>query len=514
MSEENSSVNIRPGVSILSVLKHIDYDPWYALAEFVDNSLGSYLKNKKEIELHDASQKKLTVKIEINEQDKKIIIFDNAAGINRIDYERAFRAAEIPPDNSGLSEFGMGMKSAACWFSDYWSVRTSALGENSEKTVVFDLQKIFYDKLEELEISSKPLENSQHFTYIELLEIDRMPVKRTKAKIKEHLASIYRHFIRNGILDLWVDSEKITFKDPEVLLAPFPHNSDSPPIFWRKEIDLELEPDRLYVKGFVALRKTMSNTDSGFALFRRGRVIEGSADEGFRPKKIFGDVGSPEYKRIFGELHLEGFEVSFTKRGIKWDENMDVFLEALRDDLNHADFPLIKQARDFRARPTKEELKRSAEEVIRHTVTDLKKASDTVEELRAVKPVELANTELSKTEKLSNRVFELEFNDIQWQISVELTYDKVFKDVIEVGDHLIPEKLDDKQIRQVGLRMSLTHPFIEKFAGTDKSRLEPILRLAASLGLAEISAREAGVKHAGTVRLNLNKILTAISEDY
>ena len=36
--------------------------------------------------------------------------------------------AAIPPDRSGLSEFGMGMKSAACWFAPRWSVRTKALG--------------------------------------------------------------------------------------------------------------------------------------------------------------------------------------------------------------------------------------------------------------------------------------------------------------------------------------------------------------------------------------------------
>jgi hypothetical protein len=31
-------VNIRPGVSVLSVLRHLNYSPWFALAELVDNS--------------------------------------------------------------------------------------------------------------------------------------------------------------------------------------------------------------------------------------------------------------------------------------------------------------------------------------------------------------------------------------------------------------------------------------------------------------------------------------------
>ena len=44
--EEIPCVNIRPGVGILSVLQHLNYQPWFALAEFVDNSLQSYLQNQ------------------------------------------------------------------------------------------------------------------------------------------------------------------------------------------------------------------------------------------------------------------------------------------------------------------------------------------------------------------------------------------------------------------------------------------------------------------------------------
>ena len=39
MPRAASRVNIRPGVGILSVLRHLNYKPWFAMAEFVDNSL-------------------------------------------------------------------------------------------------------------------------------------------------------------------------------------------------------------------------------------------------------------------------------------------------------------------------------------------------------------------------------------------------------------------------------------------------------------------------------------------
>ena len=40
------TVSIRPSVGYLSILQAINYRAWYAMAEFDDNSLQSYLQNK------------------------------------------------------------------------------------------------------------------------------------------------------------------------------------------------------------------------------------------------------------------------------------------------------------------------------------------------------------------------------------------------------------------------------------------------------------------------------------
>ena len=42
--DKHEAVSIRPGVRVLSVLRHLNYKPWFALAEFVDNALQSYAK--------------------------------------------------------------------------------------------------------------------------------------------------------------------------------------------------------------------------------------------------------------------------------------------------------------------------------------------------------------------------------------------------------------------------------------------------------------------------------------
>ena len=94
MSERSASaplkkVNIRPGVSILSVLRHLNYKPWFALAEFVDNSVQSYLDNRATIEKLDGTEFRLRVRIDIETgAQPRISIKDNAAGIAREQFPR------------------------------------------------------------------------------------------------------------------------------------------------------------------------------------------------------------------------------------------------------------------------------------------------------------------------------------------------------------------------------------------------------------------------------------------
>src|SRR5437762_1866567 len=100
-------VSIRPGVSVLSLFRHLNYKPWYAMAEFVDNSIQSYTANVKRLKNAHGPAYKLKVEIEIDLDGKRIVVRDNAAGIDAEDYQRAFKPAEPPPDTSGLAEFGV-----------------------------------------------------------------------------------------------------------------------------------------------------------------------------------------------------------------------------------------------------------------------------------------------------------------------------------------------------------------------------------------------------------------------
>jgi len=512
---KNNKVNIRPNVSILSVLKFLEYETWFALAEFVDNAIASFQENEQQLKKLHGDDFKLKVVIEINDPESKITIRDNAAGIEEDNYARAFRAAEIPNDTSGLSEFGMGMKSAACWFSDLWTVRTSALGENYEKLVKFDMNQIFEDKIEELEYTTKETNSNNHYTIIELYNVNKMPRRKGLGKVKSHLTSIYREFIRKDILTLIVDNVELQYKEPKILTEKFQQKPYSPigePIYWKKEINFDID-DNLSVHGFVAIREKASTNEAGFALFRRGRVIEGSFDNGFRPDFIFGAPNSYRYQRVFGELHLNGFDVSFTKKGIQWDENLEIFLRLLKDDISSTAFPLLQQAENYRVRATEKDYKKSGVKALDKTVSDFKDTAPKAIEETFEKPSvqEEDETPLIQTDKSIQKDFSVSFNKINWNISIELSYDPSLNDLFEVGNHLIKNPINNKSIRQIGIRLSLIHPFMIEYTGTDNSKIEPILRIIAALGLAEIIAKESGAKMQGEIRRNFNELITKIS---
>lgn len=499
-----SKIDITPGVSVLAVLQHLPYQPWYALSEFVDNSVESYVKHRQDLEKTYGNDLVLRVGIDIDSSaPARISIRDNAAGIFEAEYERAFRAAAIPPDRTGLAEFGMGMKSAACWFAPQWSVRTTALGEPVERTVRFDIANIVNDNIQELEILEQEVDREAHYTEVILENISHVPVGRTVGKLKEHITDIYRAFIRDGLLELRFNGEELTYEPPTILAAPYYRDQNGPRKEWHKHIEFDFG-DGLSVNGFAALREKAATAKAGFALFRRGRVIQGSADEGYRPSYIFGSSNSYRYQRLFGELHLEGFEVSHTKDGFRWDENEQPFLELLREHLDSDELPLLRQAEGYRVRISRALISKAANTAVSNASNALEEhLPDALPSVADAEPVETPTDENESTSSLARRSFEFNFRDRAWVIELELTDDPAESRwlVINTPEH------DSENTLHLEIRVSMAHPFMVRFAQNDTEDMEALLRVASAIALAEVLAKQAGVRMAGTITRNMNDIL-------
>ena len=143
MQKIGDSVSIKIQTGVYEQFRYLNNKVWYALGEYVDNAVQSFENNRSRLKQIHGPDFTLNINIDIQREDKKIRILDNAAGIGLDNYYRAFEPANIPIDNSGLHEYGMGMKTASIWLSDVWTVRTKAIGENEEKFVEFDLKSLY-----------------------------------------------------------------------------------------------------------------------------------------------------------------------------------------------------------------------------------------------------------------------------------------------------------------------------------------------------------------------------------
>ena len=484
-------IEIRPEVTMLSVLRHLNYKAWFAIAEFIDNALQSSLANREALEAIHGPDFRLEVDVRIDTAGPGLIVVtDNAAGISAADFPRAFRAAQVPTDRTGLSEFGMGMKSAACWFAERWSVRTKAIGETLERTIHFDVRHIVDNKIESLSTEPRDIEDpTAHYTVVTLRGLHHVPQGRTLGKIKEHLASIYRMFLRDGRMTLKINDEALSFSSPKVLnvvkyTAPgIPEQGpDARAVEWRKDIALDFGKGQR-VTGFAALRETGSTLLAGFALFRRDRLIEGSHDETYRPNYIFKQTNSYPYQRLFGELHVEGFEVSHTKDGFRWEEYEDIFLDFLKDQLEAKPLDLLAQADNYRALPSKKSIEARAAaatatvaDYIEKEVAPLLVESQANPTAAPPLPQTLAASELQASEKTVS-VCDGAWD---WVITLRTSVDPAREDWVSMAmQDSLPGDLDNN--RRLVVELSLAHPFSSEFIGANNDNVELFLRIATAV---------------------------------
>lgn len=497
-SQLTGPIEIRPEVTVLSVLRHLNYKAWFALAEFIDNSLQSYLANREALEaIHgDGFRLEVDVRIDTNSPGL-IVVSDNAAGISLADFPRAFRAAQVPPDRTGLSEFGMGMKSAACWFAEKWSVRTKAVGEKFERTIHFDIRHIVDNKIESLSTETRDIGNpSAHYTVVTLRGLHHVPQGRTLGKIKDHLASIYRMFLRDGRMTLRFNNEPLTYVTPPILkaqryVAPGVPATDPSPVEWRKDIDLDFG-DGQRVTGFAALRETGSTPFAGFALFRRDRLIEGSHDETYRPSFIFKQTNSYPYQRLFGELHVEGFEVSHTKDGFRWEEYEDIFLEFLKQQLESKPIDLLAQAENYRALPSKKGIEARAAAATASVADYIEKDVAPLLVDAKANPADvppLPPTLVSSPLQASERTVCVNDGTWGWIITLRTSVDPAREEWISLAKQ-DPLSSDLGENRRLVVELALAHPFSSEFLGANNENVELFLRIATAVCLSLVLAED------------------------
>jgi hypothetical protein len=504
--ETINSVSIALQPSVYSTFRALNNTVSFALGEYVDNAVQSYLDNKDALVALDPNYR-LEIRINVDWEKRNITITDNAAGINTKNYKKAFEPAHIPLDSTGLNEFGMGMKTASVWLADKWCIYTKALGETVERFTNFDLLKVIEDNKEELIVEEKPKSAEEHYTKIILTDLSKQaPSVNQMDKVKRHLSSFYRKFIKNEDVKIFVNEELLHYPEYEILNAPYYKQPESHNIFWKKEIDFQI--GKYKATGFIAILKTMQQSANGIALLRRGRIIE----EKYFPQIICGQAGSPRYKRIFGEIELEGFDVSFNKNKFRDEEDLSIFMEALKEELTQTDFDLYGQAENYRQR-TKEEVTKIAKEITKK----LKKENKTREFTKKIQEVELKakDTELitreeniiQEAEVLSSHSDSFTLGNTDYSLKIELVNtnsNNLYSINVEDSKSLF----DDINSKTISCRINLAHPFFARFDMFKKNdNYQPIITIFRTLTLAEIIAVNRKIGNASIIRILFNEHL-------
>jgi len=344
------TVTITPAQGVYGLFKSFAYSPWQALGEFIDNSVSSWLR----------SDQKVPLEVSISwdpdwgsgAKPGRLTISDNAMGIAISEFPHAFELATPPSDLSMLNQFGVGLKVAACWFGDRWSVDTSAIGEPVRRAVHFNVSEIIEKDLRSLVIDERPDAASSCGTTISITQLHHPPSHpRTVAKIKKYVPKLFRSFLKTGRMSITWNGEPLQYQVPSTMIAASYKDDSGAPVTWEKEFEIEARPG-LWVHCSAKVFDSFSRQDTGLNYMWRGRLIQGNIEPFYRPQVLFGNVNSFRTGRLYIEVDASELNVTSDKTSIDFGTSgirEDDFLKAIHAELSRKDFPLLQQAENYRS---------------------------------------------------------------------------------------------------------------------------------------------------------------------
>lgn len=322
------TMKLELGLDVIRSYKRMAYEPWTALGEFVDNSTQCYFNNQAALDRAFSAQgEKLTVSIIFEKEGSGLLrISDNAMGMSRAELEHAMHVGLPPANRNGRSRYGLGMKQAACWFGNNWTITTKKLGETSEYTVSLNVEEAAKGNGDLHERVTTDLSPDLHYTRIEITELNQRLHGRTQGKVKQYLAGMYSLDIDSQQLILkWQDVPLNVENDWEFITSSLGEK-------FRKDFQFQVNGKKAW--GWVGVLASGGRPKAGFAIAHNSRLIR-VWPTAWRPEDIFGSTeGSNDLvnQRLIGVIHLDEFEVSHTKDAIHWvsDEEDQVQKELKR----------------------------------------------------------------------------------------------------------------------------------------------------------------------------------------
>ncbi len=323
------------GPRSLRAYSRLNYNMWYALAEFIDNSTQSRLNYGSIIDgILEAEGTPLVVEIDHDRFKKEISIKDNSIGMTDADLVEALKIAHPTPDSIGRSKYGIGMKTAAWWIGRKWKVITCEWASGKEWTATMDLDAIANGG--KIPIEGRIVDTNLHYTKIVISELNRNIQQRTEEAIRSFIGSMYRYDLEEGRLKILYNGQQIV--GPGAEAEDFDTDPDGKPM--RMEIPPTVIGGK-NISGWVAVMLKGGRKFGGFSLFQNRRQIEGYP-AAWKPSSIFGGIDGEGAnnliaQRLTGLIELDHrFEVSHTKDKVLYEgdeqEDLETYLRDLTKD--------------------------------------------------------------------------------------------------------------------------------------------------------------------------------------
>lgn len=245
-------------------------------------------------------------------------------------------------------------------------------------------------------------------------------------------------------------------------------------------------------------------------------------DEFKRPKILSGEEGSPRYKRIFGELELEGFDVSFTKSSFQDDDEFSTFIEILKGDIDRdKSLDLFGQAQNYTKPKTQADKTRAAQQLVKTIADEISKPMELPVEPIEV-PTTIAKTSITTTvvetpsqtepaQTIENESFEIPAIETEVKPSASTSFRLVINGVSESsskGLYSLVNKPDGKYYATI----NLSNGFFERFRNCLSSE-DSILQLAyfiKNLVVTELLLLQSGTPSAAAFRNKFNQLFGLI----
>ncbi len=515
ISDTELELNIQPAASILNVFSRLSYKIWYAIAEFVDNSTQSYISNINKLSKCDGFEK-LIVKIKYDSNENSLRITDNAFGMEIEKFKDAILLDSKNSEQTGRNEFGMGLKTAASWFGNIWTVKSTQLGSEYQYEATVNIPELKKTGLNSIKIHKKAVDISTHGTEIFIEDVSKkITASRTIGKIRDLLSSMYRRDINNRNIEIWFNEEPISFEEYPIL-----NNFRGKK--WKKPLDFYVDfNDKKYnVTGFVAIMNPGSFPKAGFALFRHDRVVIGGTDTNYKPSQIFGQAQSQISLKLFGELNMNDFPVNQAKDGFIWDDGLeDAFIDALKSNIqeyiNIAAMSIKERANETQySEENSEQLKKDVERTVESMTNEDYFVDQTSVELNSETNSDMQeyidtilNTDVEEKTVGTNRKYTIHINPV---------YDLVINVQWAIGNKDYWINYSDNEDGSIQVTINIDHPFFMPYSKDEdfKKVLEKfVLAFVVAEKQAKLNSTKDGYILASSIKNNMNRYLSKMAED-